>query len=192
MESTAIDLNNERHASRFWLAAALLGLVVPMAMAGPKEDTEQAELEFKRGGLVIAMDLWQKAAEAGYAPAQARLGDMLDKAEDNAAAVEWYRKAAAQGDAAGEYGLGGMYARGEGVAKDDAQAFKLIESAAAKSHVPAMIMMRDIYRLGSIGITPDPAKSAEWDAKLAAVVPRKEVQPTAAAPAPATSGRRRK
>lgn len=165
-------------SDRRWivLSALLLSLVAPVAMAGPEEDTQQAENEFARGNLIVALALWRKAADQGYAPAQARLGDMYDKTEDDKEAVEWYRKAAAQGNAAGEFGLGEMYVKGEGVAKDQVQAYSYISRAAEKEYLQAMILMREIYRVGSLGVTADPVKSAEWDEKVKQAVAREKTE----------------
>lgn len=160
------------------LCAMTLSLGAPLALAGPAEDTEQAENEFARGNLIVAMTLWKKAADQGYAQAQARLGDIYDKSEEDKDAVEWYRKSAAQGNAAGEFGLGEMYAKGEGVAKDDTQAYSYISRAAEKGYLPAVLVMRETYRLGGMGVTPDLAKSAEWDAKAQELVARERPAPT--------------
>jgi hypothetical protein len=165
------------------LVALVLSLAAPLALAGPKEDTEQAEKEFARGNLVLSMALWKKAAEAGYAPAQARYGDILDKAEEDAQAVAWFRKAAAQGNAAGEYGLGDMYAKGEGVKQDFEQARSYITRAAEKGHLPAVLTMREMYKNGSMGVKADPVKSAEWDAKVKDIVSRDKAQAAPAAQA---------
>ena len=42
--------------------------------------------------------------------------------ENDAEAVKWYRKAADQGDASGQYNLALMYDNGDGVPEDDAEA----------------------------------------------------------------------
>jgi len=148
------------------VSAIALCLVAPVAVAGPEEDTQQAESEFARGNLIVAMSLWRKAADLGYAPAQARLGDMYDKTEEDKEAVEWYRKAAAQGDASGEFGLGHMYAKGEGIAKDIEQAQTYVSRAAEKGHLQAMVLMREAYRVGGLGLGINLSKSAEWNAKV--------------------------
>lgn len=145
-----------------------LMLAMPLATAAPAPETEQAEQEFARGNLVVALTLWRKAAEQGDPQAQARLGDMLDKAEENAEAVSWYRKSAEQGHANGEFGLGQMYAKGEGVAQDFEQARLYILRAAEKGHFNAIVQLREAYRLGTLGLSPDPAQSAAWDAKVKA------------------------
>lgn len=152
--------------NRARLCALAFALIAPLAAAGPGEDTEQAETEFARGNLVGAMKLWRQAADAGYAQAQARMGDMLDKAEADVLAIEWYRKSAAQGNADGEYGLGQMYAKGEGTERDIEQAYQYILRAAEKGHFNATVALREAYRLGSLGRTIDPVKSAEWDARV--------------------------
>lgn len=153
------------------MGTVLWGLVTPWAAAGPEQDTEVAEREFARGDLVFALALWTKAAQQGYAPAQARLGDILDKSEEDAQAVEWYRKAAAQGNAAGEYGLGQMYAKGEGVKKDFEQARSHILLAAEKGNIDAVKLMMDAYRTGGLGLAVDNAQADAWEAKLIALSP---------------------
>lgn len=142
-----------------------------LAFAGPEEDNALAEKEFARGDLVVSMGLWRKAAQAGYAPSQVWLGDLLDKAEEDVLAVEWYRKAADQGSAGGEYGLGQMYLKGEGVKQDLTQGRQYIEKAAAKNHVEAVKWMVASYRQGSSGTPVDTAKADEWEAKLMAILP---------------------
>lgn len=148
------------------LGTALLAGIVPVAMAGPQEDTEQAVKEFERGNLVGAMQLWRKAAEAGHAPAQVWLGEILDKSEEDEEAFTWYRKAADQGDAGGEFGLGQMYAKGEGVKQDNEKARAHILRAAEKNHLSAAIAMRDIYKNGTYGVAVDRTESEKWDAKV--------------------------
>lgn len=151
------------------LCALALSTFSTLAVAGPEQDTELAEKEFARGDLVASMSLWRKAAEQGYAPAQVRLAAVLDKAEQDAEAVEWYRKAAAQGSAAGEYGLGTMYASGEGVKKDIEQARSFILRAAEKSYLPAIKKMMEIYKVGGLGLAADPVQAKVWKEKLDAL-----------------------
>jgi hypothetical protein len=151
-----------------WLKSGLLSmaLVGPLAVAGPQEDTELAVKEFNRGDLVASMALWRKAAGEGYAPAQVWLGEILDKAEEDAEAVTWYRKAAEQGSAAGELGLGIMHAKGEGVPIDLAKAHSHVLKAAQQNHVPAMVVMMGAYQNGGLGLAADPVQAAAWEAKL--------------------------
>lgn len=157
---------------KHWLVGYLLwGLAMPWAAAGPQQDTELAEKEFSRGDLVVSLRLWRNAAEQGYAPAQARMGDMLDKAEEDEDAVEWYRKAAAQGNSAGEDGLGQMYAKGEGVKKDLEQALTYILRATEKNYVPSLLVLMDAYRRGGLGLAADAKKADELEAKIISLDP---------------------
>ena len=149
----------------------LWGLITPWAVAGPEQDTELAEKEFARGDLVASLALWTKAAQQGYAPAQTRLGDILDKAEEDARAVEWYRKAAAQGNTAGEYGLGQMYAKGEGVNKDFKQALSYNLLAAEKGYLAAVVLMMEAYRTGGLGLALDNAQADAWEVKVSTLSP---------------------
>jgi uncharacterized protein len=170
----ASNASGKKRRMRVGLGAGMLFamscILAPSVFAGVEQDTEQAEKEFARGNLVGSIALWRKAAEEGYAPAQARLGDILDKAEEDEEAVSWYRKAAAQGNAAGEYGLGQMYAKGEGVKKDQAQARSYTLRAAEKGHLPAMLQAIEICKDGAMGGTVDLAQASAWEAKVKASI----------------------
>lgn len=168
MNSSTIVKSNLK---TFWVGVVLGTVFASGAVAGPEQDNELAEKEFARGDLMASMGLWRKAALEGYAPAQARLGDILDKSEEDKEAVEWYRKAAVQGHAAGEYGLGQMYLKGEGVEKDVEKARTYIQLAAEKNNLQAVVMMMNAYRTGGMGIAPDSDKADEWEAKVVALSP---------------------
>ena len=51
--------------------------------------------------------------------------------------MQWYRKAAGQGYAEVQYNLGGTYARGVGVEKDEVEAYKWYLLAAAQGDAKA-------------------------------------------------------
>lgn len=131
------------------LALASAGAV---AQTDAKALTDKAEAAFRTGDLIVAMGLLRQAADAGHGPAQSRLADMLDAAEQDAEAVVWYRKAAAQNDAHGEYGLGRMLAHGEGVARDPVEALLWYRRAAEKNHVFAIEALARAYRSGDLGL----------------------------------------
>lgn len=73
------------------------------------------------------------AAEKGHKKAQYRVGLCYDKgrgvAEDDAMAVKWYQKSAAQDYAKAQYELAKCYVKGEGVAKDEAKAKSWLKKA---------------------------------------------------------------
>jgi len=132
------------------------------ALAGPQEDTARGVEAFKQDDLVAAIQWFRAAAETGYAPAQARLAYVLDKAEENEEAVHWYRKAAEQGDPDGKFGLGQMYAIGEGIERDVGRALQLIREAAEEGHVNAMHTMAVSYEKGDLGLPVDRHKALSW------------------------------
>jgi TPR repeat protein len=89
-----------------------------------------------------ALQHYRRAAELGFAEAQATLGAIYargwqDIAADPAQAAQWYAKAAAQGHAGAELNLGNLYAHGTGVPQDMAKARQLIQAAADQGFAPA-------------------------------------------------------
>lgn len=156
------------------IASALLwvSLLLPgFAAADARQDCDLAVEEFERGNMGVAMALWDGAAQQGYAPAQVWLGYIFDKAEEDFAAVGWYRKAADQGDAAGQFGLGEMLIKGEGVAMDEALGLDFVRKAAQQDHASAVALLMSAYRNGREGVDPDPVKADEWEARLVLLVP---------------------
>lgn len=154
------------------IGALLLGLAVPAAVAGPAEDHQKALGMWEIGNVRDAMVMWKKLAEDGYAPAQVWLGDMFDQSEENEASIDWYRKAADQGDAGGEHGLGMMYAKGEGITQDFAEALKYITRAAEKNYPKSVVLLAEVYKNGGLGLAPDPEKAALWEPKAAEFLPK--------------------
>lgn len=88
--------------------------------------------------LTILFDL----AKRGYAPAQEEIGSRYRLGRDGlcldpAKALEWYLRAAEQGHAEGQFGVGCIYYNGEGVAKDKKRSKLWFEKAAAQEYGPA-------------------------------------------------------
>ena len=154
-----------RHGQSFWIGVCALGLLSSAALADPAQDTARAEEAFRAGDLTRTIPLFKKAASEGYAPAQARLGEILDIAEFDEEAVTWFRKAADQGNAAGEFGLGRMYATGEGIGKDPKKALYWIKLAAEKDYLLAVKLLAQAYRTGDLGLTANPQQAQLWEAK---------------------------
>lgn len=167
---------------RFAIAVLSAGFAAT-ALAGPAEDAERAEQSYRSGDVVGAVGLLRGAANANYAPAQVRLAAILDAAEEDAAALELYRKAAAQGDAAGEYGVGLMYAKGEGTKKDAAEAMRWYRQAAAKNYVPAIEAIAWAYLTGDLGLARDAKEADAWGERAVKLGGRKPVLPPAVKPA---------
>lgn len=81
---------------------------------------------------------WYEKAEAGNPKMQVRIGEMYANSQscfpkDDETAVEWYRKAATQGDARAMYRLGEAYSYGRGVGQDELKAMAWYRRAATSN-----------------------------------------------------------
>ncbi len=144
-----------------------MALAAPELHADARSDGERGIEEYRKGNLIESMRLLQKSAAAGYAPAQTTLAFILDASEDDAQAFYWYQQAAEAGDAAGMFGLGGMYAKGEGTDKDPKRAGELIAQSAELGHVEAMRLYAHALEHGQLGLTTQSQRAAEWYRKAA-------------------------
>ena len=80
-----------------------------------------------------AAEWFKKAAEAGNAQGMVSYGRLMSEKDDFASRIEacvWFRKAADTGDSDAMLALADMYAVGNGVAKDAAEARRWLEKAA--------------------------------------------------------------
>lgn len=148
------------------MQAAFIGMLVfaiasGHASAGQEEDFAAAMLSYRRADFSTAIPLLRKVADAGHAEAQAVLASILDAADSDEEAVAYYRKSAAAGNLDGIFGLGGMLANGEGVAKDVKQARSLYLRAAEAGHKPAISAMAQAYIRGELDIPEDQRKGQE-------------------------------
>ncbi|OGS92270.1 MAG: hypothetical protein A2Z95_01315 [Gallionellales bacterium GWA2_60_18] len=142
--------------------ALILAASCQAAWAGPEEDyTSGYDMYYKKGDVVEAMPLLTKAADAGYAPAQATLGGILDYSEYDEDAIAYYRKAADQGNAEGQFGLGSMLSIGEGAPKDTTEARRLIALAAEQGHKQAVSVLAQAYISGKLDIPENERQGAE-------------------------------
>lgn len=135
--------------------------------AGPAEDYAKAKEALAIGDLPTGMSFLRRAADQNHPKAQAQLGDILRVAEASAEAVAMYRKSAAQGEAAGEYGLGRAYADGIGVKVDPALAVEWYRKAEQKNYAPAVEALARAYRAGALGLPKDLEKAREYDERAA-------------------------
>ena len=145
---------------------ALLGTAGAWGAAAAPDEVRQAETAIRSGDVFTAMGLLRRAADQNNPVAQARLADLLHAAEFDQEALVLYRKAAEQGEAAGEFGLGRMYADGSGVPRDPALALQWYRKAELKQHVPALDALARAYRTGDLGLAKDPARAGTLDAQV--------------------------
>ena len=81
-------------------------------------------------------------------------------------AVEWYQRAARQGDARAQGNLGVMYHTGKGVMPDLEKAKELYEKAADQGNAQAQSNLGVMYAKGD-GVTQDYEKAVQWFQKAA-------------------------
>jgi TPR repeat protein len=135
------------------------------AGAGPVEDLRDAEAAAGAGDVHTAMSLLRKAADKNHPVAQARLADLLHAAEFDTEALDLYKRSAQQGEAAGEFGMGVMYANGAAVKRDDAAALDWYRKAEKKNYPPALDALARAYRTGSLGLPKDVGQANELEAR---------------------------
>jgi TPR repeat protein len=80
---------------------------------------------------------------------------------DYAKALRWYRKAADQGDAKAQGGLGTMYAKGRGAPRDYAEALRWYRKAADQGDATAQGNLGTMYAYG-YGVPRDYAEALRW------------------------------
>jgi TPR repeat protein len=105
-------------------------------------------------------------AEKGDPEAQVALGLKYYGLRNYAEAVEWYRKAADQGNAKGQFKLGTMYEDGQGVYQDYIEAAKLYRKAADQGDASAQYNL-GLFYTDSRGVLQDYAEAAKWFRKAA-------------------------
>lgn len=151
-------------ASRGWRAVMLaLAFAAGGACAATvDEDYRAGEKAYLSGDVIGAMGPLRRAADGGHAPAQALLAEILDRAQFNEEALAWYRKAAEQGHAAGEFGLGSMYLSGDGVKADRGQALFWFTRAAEKDHADAIRALAQALMTPPAGEAADEAATLRW------------------------------
>ncbi len=136
-----------------------------------------------------AVRWYRLAAGQGIASAQIRLGEMYDEGtgvqEDDEEALRWYRQAAGLGNKraqfklvelltrqaslagevdelmAGQCKLGLLYAKGEGVAQDSAEAVRWYQRAAEQGHAVAQFNLGLMYD-GGEGVAHDDIQAVYW------------------------------
>ena len=99
--------------------------------AAAETDREQAAALSQQ-----ALDWYRKAADENYIPAELHLAALYRDgakgiARDMAQAAVWYRKAAEQNDAGAQGILGMLYTLGQGVPRDDVEAYFWLDLAAS-------------------------------------------------------------
>lgn len=110
-------------------------------------------------------------AKAGDAEAQMALAQRyrfgVGVPQDSAAAVEWFKKAAEQGNVQGQFSVGYMYAAGEnGFEVNPAKAAEWYRKAAGNGHLNAQLNLGMMYKTGA-GVEKNMATALLWLQKAA-------------------------
>lgn len=127
------------------------------------EAAMQAGLDaWQAGDMIGALQHYHVAAEAGIALAQAKLGYIYDQSNDDEKALHWYREASMQQHPDGEFGLGELYAKGEGVDQDLELAIEMFMRAAVNGHAQARRVLANAYETGALGREVSKAEALRW------------------------------
>lgn len=117
----------------------------------------QGYLMTKSGDHASAREVFEACAEAGYAAAMTWMSQMEDNGlggpENPEAAAEWSCRAAATGDAVGEFNYGLALIRGRGVPRDEAAGRAMVDRAAGQGLPVAQRLQGADYDLDEA--TPD-------------------------------------
>lgn len=158
--------------------ALLAALLLMLGGCGDKAAGSKTEAAASAVPAVTAKELTpeekfaetKKKADAEDAKAQFNIGEMYAKGDgilkDAAKAMEWYQKAAAQGNAEAQKTIGMFYRDGFGITKNADKALDWFQKAAAQGNVNAQISLGVMYTIGE-GVPKDAAKAFEWFQKAA-------------------------
>jgi len=133
------------------LVAAMI-VCAGAAQASPDDDYRLGRRDYFAGDMAGASLHLQRAADQGHAPAQALYGRLLRQTDSPGQALSYLRKAAAQDNREAQFELGSMYAAGDGVARDPAEARRWLEMAARGGYRPAIVVVADAYANGGLGL----------------------------------------
>jgi len=117
-----------------------------------------------------ALELFQKAAEQGYAPAQYNIGNFYYNGavvgQNYIKAFEWYLRAAKQGNVYAQYNVGMIYANGYIGMADFDKALEWHLKAAEQGFTLAQISIGSFY-ISGLGVKQDYKKAFDWFLKAA-------------------------
>jgi hypothetical protein len=80
---------------------------------------------------------------------------------DYTEAMQWFRRAADEGDASAQYNLGVMYAKGQGVRRDYIEAMRWYRKAADQGDASAQYNVGLMYANGQ-GVSKDYVQAHKW------------------------------
>ena len=155
--------------------AFLSALLVASPWAAYADDLTEGIAAYKRKNFRQALTLLEPLARGGSSQAQLRLGQMYyygqGVPENDAAAFDWFSRAAAQGNAEAQAQLAGMYLYGLGPAKDapdpDLRAAQWYFAAARQGHPEAQYSLGLLFAVGK-GVQRSDKEARKWMQRAAA------------------------
>ncbi|MBE7731960.1 tetratricopeptide repeat protein [Devosia faecipullorum] len=113
-----------------------------------------------------ALALYNHAGTLGYAVASRRVADMYLNGEGVSAspetAIGMLEEQAGKGDPQAYLALADYNLRGEIIPVNLTNALAYLEKAVASGNATALLRLGDLYRLGAVGLAPDPGKALEY------------------------------
>jgi tetratricopeptide (TPR) repeat protein len=147
----------------------LVGLCLP-SLVFADDSLGAGMAAYHAGNYEEAFRIFTIYAEQGDAAAQYKLGVMYEIGEgvpeNDAEAVQWYRKAAEQGSVEAKARLGAFYLLGRAVEHDPNKALRWIGEAAEQGHAGAQSLLGFLYQEGVI-VPLDVAEAVAWYRKAA-------------------------
>ena len=151
-----------------------------MAAVQSKAQAGDAAAEYRLGRSMLsprptdsqfasAMPWFRRSAEQGYAPAEYMYGGIFREGrwKNPQQLVDWWTKAAEQGDINAQLWLGVHYEDGrDGVKRDYSNAFKWLSLAARQGQPDAQVTLGQMYENGE-GVPQDYRVAAYWYRKAA-------------------------
>ena len=116
------------------------------------------------------LQLIEKAANAGNAKAQSRMGSYYSKNNNEVEAFKWYLMAANNGNADAMVTVGGLYQGGQGVERDASKGFQWILKAANtdSNNSEYAVFVGQSYENG-VGVPKNIQKAIRWYRKASAL-----------------------
>lgn len=128
-------------------AASASAVSAVKVVRSPEETYQLGVKALDDENLSDAIMLFMRAGESGHAAAQVKTAELLEEGSSVKLALEWWRKAADQGYAPGQFGLAKLYATPsrEGFVQDNAEARKWFALAANQGYAPAILVLAGAY-----------------------------------------------
>ena len=135
-----------------------VSLITMLPVSARADDYAKGMDAYFAGKYTTAFKLIKPAADAGNFLAEYQLGLMYDFGqgirENNAEALDWYRKAANKNDPRAEVALAQRLMDGRDIARDQAGAISWYRKAAAQGQLTALLRLAVAYRDGQ-GVPKD-------------------------------------